>query len=176
MVQNSKCIKKSAVNIPSTHHALIISVSSHRLALWLVSCVSIHGCSSHAHLYSLFISVSSWLRRVFTAVLELSQVAASGALPHHDVWASPCGGLAVGAQASGARALIVAAHGLGSCGSGTCLLRGMRNLPRPEIESPSPACTGGFVSPGPPGKSSSFSLHSQTICVIHTITHFAFLT
>lgn len=88
----------------------------------------------------------------------------------------PCGGLSVGAQASGARALIVAAHGLGSCGSGACLLRGMRNLPRPEIESPSPARAGGFVSPGPPGKSSSSSLHSQTICVIHTVTHFAFLT
>lgn len=78
MVQSSKCIKKSAVKIPSTHHALIIRLSSHRPALWLVSCMSIHRCSSHAYLYILlFINFSSWLHWVFIAVLELSQVAAS---------------------------------------------------------------------------------------------------
>ena len=59
-----------------------------------------------------------WLRWVFAAVRRLSLVAASGATLHCGEWASHCGGLSCcGAQALGARASVVVAHGLSSCGS-----------------------------------------------------------
>ena len=59
-----------------------------------------------------------WLRWVFVAVHRLSLVAASGATLHCGVRASHCGGFSCcGAQALGPWASVVAAHGLGSCGS-----------------------------------------------------------
>ena len=65
----------------------------------------------------------------------------------------------------GAWALVVVARGLSSCGSralehrlSSCraqayLLRGMWDLPRPGLESMSPALAGGFLTTAPPGKS-----------------------
>ena len=179
MVQNWKCIKKSAVKIPSTHHALIIRFASHRLALWLASCMSIHRHSSHAHLYILiFITFSSWLRWVLIAVLELSQVAASGG--SSSLWCVAfsllwplCRSAGLGAQAP-----TVAAHGLSSCGSRACLFPGMWNLPRPKIEPLSPACTGGFSSSGKDEDQGSplLSLYVHRQSVSYTVMHFAFLT
>ena len=45
---------------------------------------------------------------------------------------------------------------LSSCGSQTQLLRGMWDLPRPELEPVSPALAGRFLTTAPPGKSSLF--------------------
>ena len=68
------------------------------------------------------------------------------------------------AQAWGARASVVVAFGLSSCGSQalerrlsscgaqTQLLRGMWDLPRPGLEPVSPALAGGFLTTAPPGK------------------------
>ena len=39
------------------------------------------------------------------------------------------------------------------------LLRGVRDLPRPEVKPVSPALAGGFLAPGPPGKSYVYNLH-----------------
>ena len=79
-------------------------------------------------------------------------------------------GLRCGAQALGARASVVAAHGLSSCGSralehrlSSCgawaqLLRGLWDLPPPGLEPVSPALAGGFLTTVPPGKSLAFLL------------------
>lgn len=129
-------------------------------------CVSIHGCSSHAHLYSLFISFLLGCI-VFIAVLELSQVAASRALPHR-VWASPCSGLSVRAQASGARALIVAAQGL-ACS------HGMRIFPDPR-SNPRPLHAQASSYPWTTERSPLLSLYILRRSVSYTLsTHFAFL-
>ena len=70
-----------------------------------------------------------------------------------------------GAQALGARASVVVALGLSSCGSralecrlNSCgaqaqLLRGMWDLPGPGLNTVSPALAGGFFTAEPPGKS-----------------------
>ena len=66
-------------------------------------------------------------------------------------------------RALGARASVVVAHRLSSCGSqalecSSCdtwalLLRGMWDLPGPGLKSMSPALAGGFLTTVPPGKS-----------------------
>ena len=79
--------------------------------------------------------------------------------------ASHCGGFSCwGAWALGARASIIVARRLSSCGSralgrrlSNCgsraqLLRGMWDLPRPGLEPVSPALAGGFLTTPPPGK------------------------
>ena len=84
-------------------------------------------------------------------------------------WASHCGGFSCcGAQTLGAQSSVVVACGLSSCGSqalehrlSSCgsqaqLLRGMWDLPGPEIEPVSPALAGGFLTTAPPGKSYCF--------------------
>ena len=70
-----------------------------------------------------------------------------------------------GARALGARASVVVAHRLSSCGLwalerklSSCgtrawLLRGMWDLPRPGLEPVSPALAGGVLTTEPPGKS-----------------------
>ena len=58
-----------------------------------------------------------WLHWVFVAVHELSLVAVSGGTLHYSVRASHCGGFSCGARALGARASVVVARGLSSCGS-----------------------------------------------------------
>ena len=77
-----------------------------------------------------------------------------------------CGGFSCcGVRALGARASVVVARGLSSCGSrslerrlSSCgtrayLLRGMWDLPGPGLEPMSPALAGGFLTTAPPGKS-----------------------
>ena len=56
------------------------------------------------------------------------------------------------AQALGARASVVAAWGLSSCGALAQLLRSMWELPGPGIEPVSPVLAGGFFITEPPGK------------------------
>ena len=66
------------------------------------------------------------------------------------------------------RASVVVARGLSSCGAQAQLLCGMWNPPGPGIELVSPVLTGGFLTPGPPGKSSvqfsSVTQLSLTLC------------
>ena len=57
-----------------------------------------------------------------------------------------------GAMALGMWAAVVAALTLRSYGAWAWLLRGMRDLPRPGIESSSPALAGRFFTAEPPGK------------------------
>ena len=59
-----------------------------------------------------------WLHCVFIAVHRLSLVGRAGATLRCGAWASHCGGFSCcGAQAVGARASVVVACGLSSCGS-----------------------------------------------------------
>ena len=79
--------------------------------------------------------------------------------------ASHCGGFSCcRAQALGARASVVVAHGLSrcgswalerrlsSCGAQTQFLGGMWDLPGPGLEPMSPAFAGRFLTTAPPGK------------------------
>ena len=74
------------------------------------------------------------------------------------VQASHCGGFSCcRAWALGARASVVVAHGLSSCGARALLLRGMWDLPGPGIKPMSPALAGRFLITAPPGKSLNLS-------------------
>ena len=65
-----------------------------------------------------------------------------------------CGGFSCcGAWAPGARASVVVARGLSSCGTQAQLLRGMWDPPGPGLEPMSPALAGGLSTTAPPGKS-----------------------
>ena len=67
--------------------------------------------------------IHSWLHWVFVALRRVSLVAASGATLCCGAWASHCSGFSCcRAQALGARASVVAAQMLRSCGSQTLLL------------------------------------------------------
>ena len=92
----------------------------------------------------------------------------AGATLHRSARASHCGGFSCcGAQALGARASVVVARRLSSCGSwalerklSSCgalaqLLHGMWDLPGPEIEPMFPALEGRFSTTEPPGKPTS---------------------
>ena len=99
-----------------------------------------------------------WLHWVFIAALGLSLVAVSGG--YSSLW---CAGFSLrwllllqsmssrhaGFSSCDLRAL---EHRLSSCGSRALLLRSMQYLPRPGIESVSPALAGGFLTTAPPGK------------------------
>ena len=91
-----------------------------------------------------------------------------GATLHCGGRASHCGGFSCcEARALGARASVVVAGGLSSCGSpglelrlSSCgawalLLHGMWDLPGPGIEPMSPALAGGFSTTAPSGNPSS---------------------
>ena len=110
--------------------------------------------------------VSSLLR---TGFLQLWRV---GSTLRYGAQASHCGGFSCcRARALGARASVVVAHRLSSCGSRTLehrlsscgaraeLLRGMWDLPGPGIEPVSPALAGGFSTTAPPGKSQGMKPH-----------------
>ena len=56
-------------------------------------------------------------------------------------------------RALDARASVLVARGLSSCGVQPGLLCGMWDLPGPGIEPASPALAGGFLTTAPPGKS-----------------------
>ena len=62
-----------------------------------------------------------------------------------------------GVQASHYRGFSHSSADFSSWGTGTELLRGMWNLPRPGTEPISPTLAGGFLTTGPPGKSYFFS-------------------
>ena len=93
----------------------------------------------------IYLFIYFWLCWVFVSVRGLSLVAASGG--HLSSW---CAGLSLSRP-------LVAEHRLqtrrlSSCGSWAQLLRGMWDLPRPGLESVSPALAGGFSITAPPGK------------------------
>ena len=89
-----------------------------------------------------------------------------GATLHCGAQASHCNGFSCcRAQALGTWASVVVARGfsscgsralerrLSSCGAGAQMLRGMWDLPRPELKPVSPELAGGFLTTAPPGKS-----------------------
>ena len=86
------------------------------------------------------------------------QLQRAGATLPSSAGASHCGSFSCcGAQALGARASVVVAHGLSRCGMRAQLLRSMWDLPRPGLEPVSPALAGGlFLTTAPPGKPSQF--------------------
>ena len=109
------------------------------------------------------------------------QLRRAGATPHRGARASHCGGLSrCGARALGARASVVAAHRLSSCGSqalerrlSSCgaraqLLRSMWDPPGPGIEPVCPALAGGFPTTAPPGKSQECDFLKGRDCVLAT--------
>ena len=80
--------------------------------------------------------------------------------------ASHCGGSSCfRAQALGARASVVATHGLSSCRAWASLLHSMWDLPGPGIELLSPALAGRFLSTVPPGKSGYELMISAFFCM-----------
>ena len=94
------------------------------------------------------------------------QLRRAGATLRRGARASHCGGFSCcGTWALGMWASVVAALGscdtralecrLSSCGTWALLLRGMWDLPGPEIEPVSPALGGRFLTTAPPGKSPS---------------------
>ena len=98
-----------------------------------------------------------WLCWVFTAARQLSLVVASEGYSSLQCAASHCGGFSCcGARALGARASVVVARGLSSCGARASLLRSMWNLPRAGLKPMSPSLAGGFLTTAPPGKSLVF--------------------
>ena len=81
----------------------------------------------------------------------------AGAALRCGAWASHCGGFSCcGGRALGAWTSVVAACGLGSCGSQAQLFCGMWDRPRSGLEPMSPALAGGFLTTAPPGKSPFF--------------------
>ena len=58
---------------------------------------------------------------------------------------------------------------LSSCGSRAQLLRSMWDLPRPGLESMSPALAGGFSTTAPPGKPQKFYFNRYPILKITEI-------
>ena len=98
-----------------------------------------------------------WLHWVFVAAHRLSLVVASGGYS-----SLRCAGFSqrwlliaehAGFSSCGARASVVVACRLSSCGTRAQLLHGMWDLPGPGLEPVSPALAGGFLTPAPPGKS-----------------------
>ena len=78
---------------------------------------------------------------------------ASGATLRCSAWASRCGGFSCcGARTLGARASVVVACGLSSCGARAQMLCSVWDLPGPGLEPVSPALAGGFLTTEPPGK------------------------
>ena len=112
-----------------------------------------------------FIYFYFWLCQAFVAVCGLSLVAVSGATLRCGVQASHCGGFSCcRAWALGARASVVVAHRLSSCGSralerrlSSCgaraqLLHSMCDPPGPGLEPVPLALAGGFLTTAPPAK------------------------
>ena len=106
-----------------------------------------------------------WLCWVCVVALGLPLVVASRGYSSLQCVGFSCGDFSCcGAWALGARASVVVAHGLSSCGSralehrlSSCgarasLLRGTWDLPGPGLEPVSPALAGGFLTTAPPGK------------------------
>ena len=127
-------------------------------------------CAKHFHIY-LFIYLILFFDCIVSSLLHVGflQLRQVGATLCCSVWASHCGGFSCcRARALGARASVVVAHGLSSCGSralehrlSSCgaqaqLLRGMWDLPGPGLEPVSSALAGRFLTTVPPGKSLTY--------------------
>ena len=78
------------------------------------------------------------------------------------------------AQALGARASVVAARKLSSCGAWAQLLWGMWNLPGPGIEPMYPALAGEFLSTVPPGKPYGYIFYTSVFTHIYSFPPCAF--
>ena len=105
-------------------------------------------CALHSNGFHLFLPLLFiWLHGVFIAVCRLSLVAGSGA--HASLYS---GFSCYRAQVRGKQASVVVGHGL-SCpmSCGIFQDQGIRPL--------APALSGGFLTTGPPGKSSPFLLN-----------------
>ena len=82
--------------------------------------------------------------------------------------ASHCGGFSCcRAHVLGARASVVVALGLSSCGARAQLLHGMWDLPGPGLEPVPPALAGGFLTTVPAAKSLNlvFKFGKVILCV-----------
>ena len=92
--------------------------------------------------------------------------------------------LCCGAQALGAQASVVVAHGLSSCGlralelrvsscgARALLLRGMWDLPGPGHEPMSLALAGRFLTTAPPGKPQNHLLACGFIYLLESLDYF----
>ena len=107
----------------------------------------------------MYLFIYFWLRWVFIAARGISLVAASGGYS-----LLRCAGFSLQwlllLRSTGSRrtgfsccGLLALERRLSSCGARAQLLRGMWDLPRPELEPLSPALAGGFLTTAPPGKS-----------------------
>ena len=116
---------------PSTDYLFYVSLPKH------IYCLLILGCAG------------SWL---------FSTCGEWGLLSSREAWDSRCGGVSWGGSIAAehclwvTRASVVAAHGLRSSGTQSQLFCSMWDLPRPGIESVSPALAGWFFTTEPPGK------------------------
>ena len=84
----------------------------------------------------------------FSSCGEKGATLCCGARAYHCSGFSCCGAWALGARAS-----VVVACGLSSCGARAQLLHSTWDLPGPGIEPMSPALAGGFLTTASPGKS-----------------------
>ena len=126
------------------------------LFIYLFVCLFIFGCVGSSLLHVGFLQ----LRRVRPTV-------SCGARASHCSGFSCCGAWALGARAS-----VVVACGLSSCGARVQLLRGMWNFPGPGFEPVSPPLAGGFLTTAPPGKSGVSILNN----IKKVFSHFFFTT
>lgn len=130
--------------------------------------------SKWGHLLSIFFVLYVWLCWVFVAMCRLSLVAASGGYSSSHgllVWgllpnqkSTELQSTSSGRTGFGSCDPRALERRLSSCGAGAQLLCGLWGLPGAGIEPVSSALTSGFLSTGPPGKSSALS-----------ICHFVFL-
>ena len=101
----------------------------------------------------IYLFIYFWLCSVSLLHAGFLQLWRTRATLRHGVQASHCGGFSCcRAQALLARASVVVARRLSSCGSWAQLLRSMWDLPRPGLEPMSPALAGRFLTTVPPGK------------------------
>ena len=102
------------------------------------------------NLFSKSVFISFWLCWVSTAAGGLSLAVGAGPTPRLRCVASHWVASLLRSAVQGSRASVVAAHGLGNCGTWAYLLP---DLPGTGIEPVSPGLAGGFLATGPPGKS-----------------------
>ena len=100
-----------------------------------------------------------WLCWIFVAGHQFSlAMVRRGLLSSRCAQASQCSGFSCwGAQAAGTLASVVVVYRL-------CFTNGMWNLPRPEIEPVSPTLAEGFLTTGPPERSSMSHSWEHYIC------------
>ena len=110
----------------------------------------------------LFLFIYLWLCWVFTSVRGLSLVVASGG---HS--SSRCVGLSLSRPLLLRTEHRLQMRRLSNCGSRAQLLRGMWDLPIPELEPVSPAMAGRLSTTAPPGKPNIIFLRFIYIVGLH---------